>query len=586
MKHTLQTMRQHMVQLFWKIAAEQKEITLDGVWGYNEKAQFVGGKVINFSCYVVLELLKDTADYNRGLKALKDVIRMVSDMPMETWGILNGVTGLRRLWLAGLLKQTVDEDTMMLLKKAMDWRTFVDVDDNYALIQKPTNYYGVAFGIARYRELLGWEAEGYSQILLDCLMRHIETYSGEFCYMDETRGEGRFDRYSILIPSEVTSLLLAGGMEIPDLIRKMLDNSAHIFLKLANEAGTGFSYGRSIGAYGDTAALEVLSAAARLDGIFTEEEKKLAYGYSLRIVKEMVSFWHDEEMESVNLWEKGRKTDHYRNKNRILGENLSLHMQIVNSLEHWAGAGMNQLEEPKGWELLLKDQERYSFIRFSKEEYDRGLIIVRDGQQVWSLPLINGGNCYYDKDPYLPVPRQNYVSEGVPECTYGAMVPRLVLEDGGSLMPISYITDIDVKKDDESLVVTCKQKTLCLTGEAFPRAAEGASAVTTYRFQHGMIEREDVFTIDAAWRVKEVVLEFQTFSQNPEMREAQAVFDSGAVWAMGAEGYDVWAAEIIGTDGIYDTPHGRLNSKIVWKKPGIPEDGIFRVQWNMHLTNL
>jgi len=70
------------------------------------------------------------------------------------------------------------------------------------------------------------------------------------------------------------------------------------------------------------------------------------------------------------------------------------------------------------------------------------------------------------------------------------------------------------------------------------------------------------------------------------MREAQAVFDSGAVWAMGAEGYDVWAAEIIGTDGIYDTPHGRLNSKIVWKKPGIPEDGIFRVQWNMHLTNL
>ena len=36
MKNTLQTMRQHMVQLFWKIAAEQKEITLDGVWGYND----------------------------------------------------------------------------------------------------------------------------------------------------------------------------------------------------------------------------------------------------------------------------------------------------------------------------------------------------------------------------------------------------------------------------------------------------------------------------------------------------------------------------------------------------------------------
>ncbi len=49
-------------------------------------------------------------------------------------------------------------------------------------------------------------------------------------------------------------------------------------------------------------------------------------------------------MRSVNLWEKGRRTDDYRGKNRILGENLSLlhqHIATNNSVEP-AGATMGQ----------------------------------------------------------------------------------------------------------------------------------------------------------------------------------------------------------------------------------------------------
>lgn len=71
MKHTLQTMQQHMVMLFWNIARTQEAITIDGVPGYNEKAQFVGGKVINFCCYVVLEILKDTDDYDRSISSVR-----------------------------------------------------------------------------------------------------------------------------------------------------------------------------------------------------------------------------------------------------------------------------------------------------------------------------------------------------------------------------------------------------------------------------------------------------------------------------------------------------------------------------------
>ncbi len=92
-----------MIGLFWKIVNKWEKLTIDGVCGYNERAQFVGGKVINFSSYVALEMLKDTADYEKGLEALKEIISMIAGMPMETWGILKEITGLRRLQLRGLL---------------------------------------------------------------------------------------------------------------------------------------------------------------------------------------------------------------------------------------------------------------------------------------------------------------------------------------------------------------------------------------------------------------------------------------------------------------------------------------------------
>lgn len=587
MNETRQKMRHNMIELFWKIADEREELTMDGVRGYNEKAQFVGGKVINFCSYVVLELLKDTEDYEKGLKALKDVIRMVSVMPMETWGILNGITGLRRLGLAGVLNQAAGEDTMEVLKKSMDWRTFVDVDNDYALIHKPTNYYGVAFGIARYRELLGWEPEKYSEILLNRLLNHIEAYSGEYGYMDETKGGGRFDRYSILIPGEVTSLVLATGMEEPELIRRMLKDSAHIFLKLANERGTGFSYGRSIGAYGETAALEVLSAAARLGGIFTAEESKLAYGYSLRIIKTMMDFWYDEEMKSINMWDKGRRTDQYRNKNRILGENLSLYMQIVNTTEHWAEAGCAG-DEPEGWEKLLEKQDPCAFIRFAKSDYDRGLVIVRDKKNVWSLSLINGGE-YYDKDPYLSVPRQNFVLEGVPGVSHGDMVPRLMLEDGRSLIPASYICGIETGGNlhQGGYEVRCAYDTLCLTGKEKPERAEGTSCVTVYRFKEGSIEREDVITVSDRWKVTETRLEFLTFSTGPQVEGGKVSFAEGDIISMEASGYDRCKAGNVAEmkeecrDGVYDTPHGRVNTECVWIKEMKTDTGEIRVSWKM-----
>ncbi|MDD7739851.1 MAG: hypothetical protein SOT28_08370 [Fusicatenibacter sp.] len=596
-------LRPIMESLFTRVSEGGLDLAIDGTRAYNDQAQFVGGKVINQACYTAMGLLKT----DESLKQLGDMIRMVSDMPMETWGILNGITGLYRLKKAGLLEAVVDQETLEKLKKSMDWRTFVDIDNHYALIHKPTNYYGVAFGIARHRELLGWEEEGHSRHLLDRLMEHIDQYSGEFCFMDETPGEGRFDRYSILVPSELTSELLATGWEVPEKIRTMLTKSTHVFLQLANEDGLGFPYGRSIGAYGDTAALEVLSAAAELGGIMTEDEMELAYAYSMKLLRHMVDFWYDKDMESINMWEKGRKTDNYRNKNRILGENLSLCMQMVNSFEHWEKAGYGDHPICSDFTRRLEQLDAYTYVPFAKGEYERGLAIVRDGGNVWALPLINGGQKYYDKDPYIPVPHQNLVLSGVPECTHGQLIPQLFMEDGTILMPVAYFKKITPRVEEERMTIACEMDAMCLMGEGIflvgntrmvsslvdhsvagksekeqiPTRVEGIRDQVTYVFEKNRIVRKDNFTVTGDHKVKKIRLVLLTFSENGTADGEEVKFGSGVISSMSAKGVGnctIWKPN---EDESRNTPMGSLKAEVVWEgEPQIRENQL-QTEWTI-----
>lgn len=550
-----------MISLFNRIKKGGLTLEIDATPVYNPKAQFVGGKVINAACYAVLKFIKT----EEALRDLRDIVRMASAMDMETWGIMTGISGLYRLQTEGLLEKVVDEETLIHLKKSLDWRTFIDVDNHYALIHKPTNYYGVAFGIARYRELLGWESENHSECLLDRFLEHIRKYSGELSFMDETPGEGRFDRYSILVPSELTALLLNTGMEVPDGIRTMLKKSVHIFLQLANENGSGFAYGRSIGAYGDTAALEVFAAAARLGGILTEEELEIAYGYSIRIMKNLAVFWYDKDMDSINMWEYGRKTDNYRNKNRILGENISICMQVLGAYENWKTAGFDNREICSDYVQKLAELKAYTYVPFAENEYKRGLVIVRDDKQIWSLPLINGGRKYYNKDAYMPVPFQNFVLQGVPECSHYQLVPQIITESEAVYVPLAYTTDIIPQITEKGMIITCKYSNLCcISDDSFPQKAEGFSDVVKYAFGKNYMRREDTITIDAQEKIKEVRLVLLTYSEEPKIQENEVFFGKGVITGMCADGYGSCIVKAVTEDGDYDTPQGRLNNEVTW----------------------
>lgn len=597
-------LRERMRGLFWKIAREREEIVLDGVKGCNEKAQFVGGKIINLCSYTALSFGADEAERQQMTEALRDIIDMCAGMKMETWGILNGLTGLYRLKTAGVYGQAVSQAADERLKAAMDWRTFVDEKNGWALIHKPTNYYGVAFGIARYRELLGWDEEGASAVLLDRLMDHISRYSGEYGFMDETKGEGRFDRYSILIPAEITELVLKTGWQEPELIREMLKRSAGIVLLMASESGWGFSYGRSIGAYGETAVLQILAAAARLGGIFSQEEERLAYAYSLRCLEKMVSFWYDDGMQSVNLWDKGRRTDGYRNKNRILGENLSLSMQVIDVMEEWKELGYSMEDEGEKIEGLSRDG--LFFTRFAKDDFDRGLVIYRKEGHVWSLPVISGGTPYYDKDPYLPVPRENGVLEAVPDVSHGALTPELLLKDGRRLMPICFASSIEPEGEDGFRI---RYDQMCIAGQNSPAAWEGKGgqelrAETVYRFKGREIEREDIFWIGKDVPAVQIQLSFETFSREAKAEAGGFSFGCGPIRSIWTENYgegklvpikererqgealepvDLSAAGLDRygmREDSFDTPHGPNQTRILWSRPWRGEERL-RLVWRI-----
>ena len=62
MREKIALFQQRLIRLFWKVAEEKEHIIIDGVPGYNEKAQFTNGKVINLCSYVALHLLNGTEE--------------------------------------------------------------------------------------------------------------------------------------------------------------------------------------------------------------------------------------------------------------------------------------------------------------------------------------------------------------------------------------------------------------------------------------------------------------------------------------------------------------------------------------------
>ncbi len=566
-----------------KLRTEKAQTRIAGQPAFNGKDKFLPGKVALGLSYHLLDAQRAGSDTAPALQDFRAAADMMVGMENHTWGIYYYLLSLYHLKEAGLLERALSPATLASLQRTLDWRTFVTPD--FKLVSLPTNYYGVAFGVARLRMLLGWEDENGSRKLLDKLTQHYDAHSGKYGWSDETDGEGRFDRYSILLAAEVCERFIDTGLTPTAAMKARLRQAADVAMSLGSAQGDGFTFGRSIGAYGDTGVLEILSIAAYLD-VLTPEEKEYAYAYSTAIMARYTRFWYDGAMQSVDMWNKGRRTDAYRGIHRILGENFSLLHQLIKTDALWRKAGFDGTV-PKGdfpsW--FDRNEPRFRLTWFARGEYDRALAVYRARNHVFSLLLVNGGAGQHANSPYFPLPFANGVVAGVADSgpRHAQLLPKFTLADGTELVGTSFIKDIRNEEQGSTVRVSYRQ-------DALARASDNSKApvpdarltlATTYTLEEGAITRTDTYTPQGPLDIKRIDLEFASFSAQATVDGTRVVFGSGDVTGFEVTGLPNCSARALENEAAFRAPTGPMQTLVTCSATDVHLAQPLTIRWRM-----
>ncbi|MYM23533.1 hypothetical protein GTP46_12835 [Duganella sp. FT135W] len=572
---------QQLDYFFAKLVAEREGMVLDGASPFKSGDKFLPGKVAAGLGHVLLNTAKDDPSLERKLKEYRDIADMTVGMDNHTWGIYYYIGTLVQLKEAGLLERAVSPATLEKLRKQLDWRTFVT--PQWDLINLPTNYYGVAFSIARLRMMMGWEDDSAGKVLLEKMLTHYKKYSGKFGFSDETDGEGRFDRYSILLIAEICERFLETGLQPTEELKGLLRKAADIALNVANEDGQGFSFGRSLGPYGETALIEILSVSAYLD-VLTPEEKQYAYAFSSRIAERYMNFWYDPAMHSLDMWGKGRRTDTYRGKHRILGENFSLLHQLIYTNETWNKAGFKDVQPKADLQAWLdKNRPQFSTTTFAQGEYDRALSIFRDGKHVVGLNMINGGISQHDNSPYYPLPFAPGLVSGVADSggAHAQLLPKFTMADGAQLIGAAWIKDIKTGKDGQRYTVTYHQDELDRLGKKSPQKDARIKLQTTYTLEHGAMTRTDVYTPVGTQEVSNITLEFASFSDQAKMNGNTVTFAQGDVKEYSVSGLQQCASAPTNGSKDFMAPYGPMKTLVTCSTGKLTMNAPLTIKWTI-----
>jgi len=565
---------------FSRLAAEKTALVMDGHKPFASNDKFLPGKIAIGLSYVLLNKAAADPSLPARLREYRDIADLTVGIDNNTWGIYYYMSALYSLKKAGLLERAVSPETLARLRTQLDWRRFV-TQPGFELIDLPTNYYGVAFSIARLRMLMGWEDESGSQVLLDKMMHHYDAYSGTYGFSDETSGEGRFDRYSILLIAEICERFLETGLPITPELKKKLRKAASVALNLINAKGQGFAFGRSLGPYGETAMLEILSVAAYLD-VLTPDEKTFAYAYSSRVAERYTTFWYDSAMKSVDMWGKGRRTDTYRGKHRILGENFSLLHQFIFTNTYWNQAGFKDRKVTPGlagW--LEKTQPKFSFNWFARGQYDRALAIYRDKGHAFSLLMVNGGASQHDNSPYYPLPFAHGVIAGIADSghKHPQLLPKFTLADGSELIGAAYIKNIRSGRAGKNWHVSYQQDELDKLGANAPLKDARIALRTQYTFAPGAITRTDTYTPRGTVAVQALTLEFSSFSGDAVIHGAKVRFGSGSVTGFEVSGLAGCTLQPTGGSELHKAPDAPMLSHVSCATPAFSFERPLVVKW-------
>jgi hypothetical protein len=565
--------------LLRQLVAQKRALTIDGIPVFNGSDKFLPGKIAIALVEYLVTVPKEDPRLPELLKDFREVAKLTADDANDSWGAYYYVLALDKLRDTGLLDNAVDRLTYAKLRVRLDWRMFVD-PETHQLIDHPTNYYVVALGIARLRHHMGWEDETGSNALYAKVAEHYRKYSGDFGFADETEGDGRFDRYSVLLAGELVNHFIETGGHVPDEALVWLRKSVDVMLQRLHADGAGFEYGRSLGPYSETAIIEVLTAAART-GLLTEDERALAYAYASRAAQRYVDFWIDKRTGSVNLWDEGRRTDDYRGKFRILGENLSLAHQFAYTNEAWNAMGFKGQPAMADFEAALTRLPVQTVTWFAKGTADRLLLTRRDAGHIIGLPLINGGAGQHMHHPYFPIPFSRGMLEGVPDGSKPVLVPQFTLKDGTVLMPLAFIHDAAVDVQGSTTTVSYRQSRMDRMGKAVPVGDDRLSVTTTYTLEPRRLTRADVFVAKQPLDVAAIRVEFAGFSTDPKTSGNTTTFGGGAVTSFQVNGLDACQARSLDRDHDYESDTGAMTSLVTCASGPSTIEGPLTITWSI-----
>jgi hypothetical protein len=565
--------------LLGQLVKDKRKLTIDGTPVFNGSDKFLPGKIAIALVEYLVTVPRDDPRLPKLLKDFREVARLTVDDANDSWGAYYYVLALDKLRQAGLLDQAVDRLTYAKLRVRLDWRMFVD-PATYELIEHPNNYYVVALGIARLRHQMGWEDETGANAVYAKVAEHYRKYSGDFGFADETDGDGRFDRYSVLLAGELANHFIETGARVPDEASAWLRKSADVMLQHMHADGAGFEYGRSLGPYSETAIIEVLTAAARV-GLLTGDERALAYAYSSRAAQRYVDFWISRDTGSVNLWDDGRRTDDYRGKFRILGENLSLSHQFAYTNEAWNAMGFKDQRPIDGFDAALERLPAQTVTWFAKGTYDRLLVTRRDAGHIIALPLINGGASQHMHHPYFPIPFSRGMLEGVADGTKPVLVPQITLNDGAVLMPLAFIRDAKVDVRGSTTTVTYHQSEMDRMGGAAPVGDDRLSVTTTYVLAPNRLTRQDVFVPKQPLDIRAIRMEFASFSTDAKISDTTTTFGDGAVTSFRMSGLDSCQVRALNREHDYESDTGAMTSLVACSSGSSTMTGPLTLAWSI-----
>lgn len=566
--------------LLERVLRDGRASVIGGVAVFSGGDKFLPGKLAAAMSHRVLELPPGDPRVGRRLADFSRAADMTLTDPDDSWGVSYYLEALRDLDRAGLLDQAVRPQTLARLRTKLDWRTFVRAD--YSLRNLPSNYYGVAQHIAQLRFLLGWENGEASRVLLARTLDHYRRYSGKHGFADETEGDGRYDRYSVLLAAELAQRLAGDGVDTPAEVRRWLRASVDVVLPRLNMEGRGWEYGRSIGPYGDTALMQVLTAAAE-QKLLTPEEERMAYAFVCRVAARYMDFWIDPATGAVDMWDRGRRTDRYRGRGRVLGESLSLARQFNDASATWNRLGYRGRNPDPGFAAWLDTRPRVTKTWFSRGAHDRALVTLRDGRTVISLPIVNGGRLQHVRNPYFPVPFSPGMLQGAADAYFPQLLPRFTLRDGSVLMPLAFFEDVRATISGDTVEVAWRQSVLDRTRNEMPTSDPRIRMETRYRFSPGRIERRDVVRPAGGVEIAALETVFATFSAKPVEVGANSIrFNEGQVTRWRSDGYGKCGVDAA-DDPVFRSTTGPFSSVVRCARRDLGS-GVQELEWSLSYT--